>query len=141
MRTELTIGKLAAAAGVNIETIRYYQRRGLLDEPPKPFGGQRRYPLAMAKRVRFIKRAQALGFTLSEIGALLRLDAACACTEPAPWPCASWRPLNKKLPTSPPYGKPWMVWCGSVIPATAMRPARSSMRWRGNDVQLGYTLT
>jgi MerR family mercuric resistance operon transcriptional regulator len=81
MRTELTIGKLAAAAGVNIETIRYYQRRGLLDEPPKPFGGQRRYPLTMAKQVRFIKRAQALGFTLSEIGALLRLDAACACTE------------------------------------------------------------
>lgn len=81
MKVELTIGKLAAAAGVNIETIRYYQRRGLLDEPLKPFGGQRRYPLAMTKRVRFIKRAQALGFTLSEIGALLRLDETGACTE------------------------------------------------------------
>jgi MerR family mercuric resistance operon transcriptional regulator len=81
MRTELTIGKLAAAAGVTIETIRYYQRRGLLDEPPKPFGGQRRYPLDMVKRVRFIKRAQALGFTLSEIGALLGLNEACACAE------------------------------------------------------------
>ena len=81
MGTELTIGKLADAAGVNIETIRYYQRRGLLDEPPKPPGGHRRYAPEQAKRVRFIKRAQALGFTLDEVGALLTLDAACACGE------------------------------------------------------------
>lgn len=81
MGTELTIGKLADAAGVNIETIRYYQRRGLLDEPPKPLGGHRRYAPEQAKRVRFIKRAQALGFTLDEVGALLTLDAACACGE------------------------------------------------------------
>ena len=81
MGTELTIGKLAEAAGVNIETIRYYQRRGLLDEPPKPMGGHRRYAPEQAKRVRFIKRAQALGFTLDEVGALLTLDSACACTE------------------------------------------------------------
>ncbi len=45
MATELTIGKLADAAGVNVETIRYYQRRGLLDEPAKPLGGHRRYPV------------------------------------------------------------------------------------------------
>jgi MerR family mercuric resistance operon transcriptional regulator len=81
MAAELTISKLANAAGVNIETIRYYQRRGLLDEPPKPLGGHRRYSLEHAKRVRFIKRAQALGFTLDEAGALLTLDAACACGE------------------------------------------------------------
>lgn len=81
MATELTIGKLADAAGVNIETIRYYQRRGLLDEPPKPLGGHRRYAPEQAKRVRFIKRAQALGFTLDEVGALLTLDAASACGE------------------------------------------------------------
>lgn len=81
MGAELTIGKLAEAAGVNIETIRYYQRRGLLDEPPKPLGGHRRYALEQAKRVRFIKRAQALGFTLDEVGALLTLDSACACIE------------------------------------------------------------
>lgn len=81
METELTIGKLADAAGVNIETIRYYQRRGLLDEPPKPLGGHRRYAAGQAKRIRFIKRAQALGFTLDEVGALLTLDAACACNE------------------------------------------------------------
>ncbi|HEP9288269.1 MerR family DNA-binding transcriptional regulator, partial [Pseudomonas aeruginosa] len=47
MATELTIGKLADAAGVNVETIRYYQRRGLLDEPAKPLGGHRRYPVDM----------------------------------------------------------------------------------------------
>jgi MerR family mercuric resistance operon transcriptional regulator len=81
MALELTIGKLAESAGVNIETIRYYQRRGLLDEPPKPLGGHRRYAPEQAKRVRFIKRAQALGFTLDEVGALLTLDAACACNE------------------------------------------------------------
>jgi len=81
MAPELTIGKLADAAGVNIETIRYYQRRGLLDEPSKPLGGHRRYAPDQAKRVRFIKRAQALGFTLDEVGALLTLDAACACDE------------------------------------------------------------
>lgn len=81
MTAELTIGKLAEAAGVNIETIRYYQRRGLLDEPVKPLGGHRRYSGDEAKRVRFIKRAQALGFTLAEVGGLLALDAACACTE------------------------------------------------------------
>ena len=80
MATELTIGKLAESAGVNIETIRYYQRRGLLDEPIKPLGGHRRYSANEAKRVHFIKRAQALGFTLAEVGGLLTLDAACACT-------------------------------------------------------------
>ena len=81
METVLTIGKLADAAGVNIETIRYYQRRGLLDEPPKPLGGHRRYAPEQAKRVRFIKRAQALGFTLDEVAALLTLDVARACGE------------------------------------------------------------
>lgn len=81
MAEELTIGKLANAAGVNIETIRYYQRRGLLDEPPKPMGGHRRYAPEQAKRVRFIKRAQALGFTLDEVGVLLTLDATCTCNE------------------------------------------------------------
>jgi MerR family mercuric resistance operon transcriptional regulator len=81
MRGELTIGKLAERAGVNVETIRYYQRRGLLDEPKKPLGGYRHYAADVAKRVRFIRRAQALGFTLEEITGLLRLDAAGACAE------------------------------------------------------------
>lgn len=81
MATELTIGKLAQSAGVNIETIRYYQRRGLLTEPAKPHGGHRHYSEEASKRVRFIKRAQALGFTLTEVGGLLALEAACACME------------------------------------------------------------
>lgn len=81
MATDLTIGKLADAAGVNVETIRYYQRRGLLDEPAKPQGGHRRYTTDQVKRIRFIKRAQALGFTLTEVSGLLQLNGGCACAE------------------------------------------------------------
>ena len=81
MGTELTIGMLAEAGGVNIETIRYYQRRGLLDEPTKPLGGHRRYAPEQAKRLRSLDEAQALGFTLDEVGALLTLGAASACIE------------------------------------------------------------
>ena len=81
MTTELTIGRLADEAGVNVETIRYYQRRGLMAEPDKPASGHRRYAADAIKRVRFIKRAQVLGFTLDEVGSLLELDEACACVE------------------------------------------------------------
>lgn len=77
----MTIGRLAGSAGVNVETIRYYQRRGLLAEPARPVNGQRRYPALLVKRVRFIKRAQVLGFTLDEIVGLLDLDAARACVD------------------------------------------------------------
>ena len=79
--SELTIGSLADEAGVNVETIRYYQRRGLMPQPDKPAQGYRRYDATTVKRVRFIKRAQALGFTLEEIGGLLKLDEAHACAE------------------------------------------------------------
>lgn len=82
MGSELTIGTLASKAGVNIETIRYYQRRGLLQEPPKPREGYRHYPSESVDRVRFIKRAQKLGFTLEEIVTLLQLgDGHCAETQ------------------------------------------------------------
>jgi MerR family mercuric resistance operon transcriptional regulator len=81
MDRELTIGSLARAAGVNVETIRYYQRRGLLEEPPKPPGGHRRYSPAAARRVRFIKRAQQLGFTLDEVTSLLALEDGGTCRE------------------------------------------------------------
>ncbi len=77
----LTIGRLADEAGVNVETIRYYQRRGLLLEPEKPIDGHRRYGVDALRRLRFIKRAQVLGFTLDEIGGLLALDEAHACAE------------------------------------------------------------
>lgn len=77
----LTIGKLARAASVNIETIRYYQRVGLVKEPDKPVQGFRHYPPATVARVRFIKRAQRLGFTLKEISELLALgDGHCEQT-------------------------------------------------------------
>jgi MerR family mercuric resistance operon transcriptional regulator len=81
MDRELSIGSLANAADVNVETIRYYQRRGLLDEPAKPLGGHRRYSPSAATRVRFIKRAQQLGFTLEEIKDLLMLEDDQNCRE------------------------------------------------------------
>jgi len=81
MDSSLPIGRLAANAGVNVETIRYYQRRGLLSEPDKPLNGHRRYPAESVKRVHFIKRAQVLGFTLDEIAGLLQLDLTHACAE------------------------------------------------------------
>lgn len=70
----LRIGALARAAGVGIETIRYYQRRKLLGTPPKPQGGQRVYPAEDVARLKFIKRAQALGFSLDEVAVLLQLN-------------------------------------------------------------------
>ena len=69
-----SIGGLARAAGVGVETVRYYQRRGLLPEPPRPTGEIRRYGDQDLRRLRFIRRAQAAGFTLEQIGELLALD-------------------------------------------------------------------
>lgn len=71
---KLTIGKLAKQSGVTIETIRHYQRIGLLDEPEKPINGYRHYQAGAVSKIRFIKRAQQAGFTLKEIAALLSLD-------------------------------------------------------------------
>ncbi len=79
MAQELTIGKVAKLAEVNVETIRYYQRRGFLVEPDKPYMGYRRYSADMVKHIRFIKRAQALGFTLNEVAVLLELEEGRAC--------------------------------------------------------------
>lgn len=71
----LTIGVFAKAAGVNVETIRFYQRKGLLPEPDKPYGE------ADVTRVRFVKSAQRLGFSLDEIAELLRLEDGTHCEE------------------------------------------------------------
>ena len=76
-----TIGALAREAGVNVETIRFYQRRGLLIEPDKPLGGIRRYGEAEVARMLFIKAAQRIGFTLDEIAQLLQLDDGTRCSE------------------------------------------------------------
>lgn len=74
----MKIGTLARAAEVGVETIRYYQRRRLLGEPPRPLGGQRLYPAEDVDRLRFIKRAQGLGFSLDEIATLLTLEKGTA---------------------------------------------------------------
>jgi MerR family mercuric resistance operon transcriptional regulator len=77
----LTIGVLADAAGVNVETIRFYQRKGLMQEPYRPLGGIRHYGEPDLARVRFIKSAQRLGFSLDEVGDLLKLEDGSHCTE------------------------------------------------------------
>jgi MerR family mercuric resistance operon transcriptional regulator len=74
-----TIAGLANAAAVNVETVRYYQRRGLMPEPSRPPGSIRRYASTDAERLRFIKRAQAMGFTLEEIKNLLSLRVRRSC--------------------------------------------------------------
>ena len=77
----LTIGAFAKEAGVSVETIRFYQRKGLLPEPQKPRGGIRRYGREDVERLHFVKSSQALGFTLEEIVGLLRLDDGAHCDE------------------------------------------------------------
>ena len=79
----LTIGAFAKAAGVNVETIRFYQRKGLLPEPGRPVGSIRRYGSADVARVRFVKSAQRLGFNLDEVGQLLQLEDGTHCSETA----------------------------------------------------------
>ncbi len=69
----LTIGHLAREAGVNLETVRYYERQGLLAKPPRSASGYRLFPSDAARRLRFIRRAQELGFSLKEIRELLSL--------------------------------------------------------------------
>lgn len=70
---KLTTSRLAQLGGVNVETIRYYERRGLLLKPPRTEAGYRQFSPDAAQRLRFIKRAQELGFTLDEVGELLDL--------------------------------------------------------------------
>jgi Hg(II)-responsive transcriptional regulator len=79
----LSIGQVARKAGVGVETVRYYEREGLLEEPPRRASGYRQYSEQVVKRLHFIKRAQKLGFSLKEITELLmlRVDAQTACEE------------------------------------------------------------
>ena len=74
-----TIGRLARAAGVGIETVRFYQRKGLLAEPPRGLGSIRRYGPEDVARLRFIRAAQELGFSLSEVHELLSLEDGGTC--------------------------------------------------------------
>ncbi len=75
----LTIGTFARVAGVHVETIRFYQRKGLLPQPTKPYGGVRQYGASDLARVRFVRSAQRLGFSLHEISGLLLLDDGTHC--------------------------------------------------------------
>jgi len=79
----LTIGQVAKAAGVNVETIRYYERRGLIPRPPRRASGYRQYSEDTIKRIRFIRHAKELGFSLKEIGELLslRVDERTTCAD------------------------------------------------------------
>jgi MerR family mercuric resistance operon transcriptional regulator len=93
----LSIGAFAKAAGVNVETIRFYQRKGLLLEPDKPYGGIRRYGAADVKRVRFVKSAQRLGFSLDEISDLLKLEDGTHCDEASSLAEHKLRDIQDKL--------------------------------------------
>ena len=81
--SSLSIGQVAHQAGVGVETIRFYEREGLLEEPPRKSSGYRQYSDQVIKRIHFIKRAQRLGFSLKEINELLllRVDAQTTCEE------------------------------------------------------------
>lgn len=81
MPEQYTIGTLAKYSGVHVETIRYYQRRGLVGAPARPLGGIRRYTPAHARRLQFIREAQALGFNLEEVADLLALEDGRHCRE------------------------------------------------------------
>src|SRR5258708_2957460 len=94
---KLTIGHIAQSAGVHVETVRYYQRRGLVSLPPKRARGFRYYTPETAGRVRFIKRAQALGMSLNEVQRLLKLDAKGACKETRALAAAKLALVESKL--------------------------------------------
>ena len=78
---EFTIGTLATSVGVNVETIRFYQLKGLLRTPEKSYGSIRRYHETDAARLRFIKSAQRMGFSLDEIAELLELEDGAQCQD------------------------------------------------------------
>jgi DNA-binding transcriptional MerR regulator len=84
------IGRVAKLAGVNVETVRYYQRRGLLAEPEKPHMGYRRYPADSVKHIRFIKRAQALGSRYRKSSNCYGWRKPAPVRRPALWPPARW---------------------------------------------------
>lgn len=81
MHLKLTIGKVAKAAEVHVETIRYYQRKGLIKEPLKELSSFRYYPEKCIEDIHFIKRAQAIGFSLEEIKELLTMETCDACQQ------------------------------------------------------------
>ncbi len=79
----LTIGEVAKRSGIGLETVRFYERKGLIEEPPRTDSGYRQYPAAVVARLHFIKRAKELGFSLKEILELLslRVDSDTTCAD------------------------------------------------------------
>lgn len=79
----LSIGQVARLAGVGVQTVRYYEREGLIEEPPRAESGYRQYPQEAPRRIGFIRHAKELGFSLKEIGELLslRADSEASCTD------------------------------------------------------------
>lgn len=96
-----TIGQVARHSGVGVETVRFYEREGLIVQPSRPESGFRRYPPDAVGRVRFIQRAKALGFSLREIGELLslRVDRAAPCIEVRKRAEAKITDIEKKIET------------------------------------------
>jgi DNA-binding transcriptional MerR regulator len=94
-----TTGTLAKLAGVNLETVRYYERRRLLPRPPRTASGYRLYQESAVRRLRFIRRSQALGFSLGEIKELLalRTDSDVTCADVAARVAAKVSDIERKL--------------------------------------------
>lgn len=97
MAKPMTIGQLAKSAGVNVETIRYYQRRGLIATPARPLGGRRVYVDLALRQIAFIRRAQMLGFTLEEIRGLLAIADGRRCEEGRAYASAKLEELKARL--------------------------------------------
>ena len=97
---DLTIGKAATKAGVGVETIRFYERKGLIEQPPKPLDtGFRVYPEETVQRVRFIRQAQEIGFSLREITELLslRADPSADCSDVREQATMKLEEVNRKI--------------------------------------------
>ena len=95
----LSIGQVARRAGVGVETVRFYEREGLLEEPARRASGYRQYPEAVVKHIRFIKRAQQLGFSLKEIAELLtlRVDGQTECSQVKERAAAKLTEVERKI--------------------------------------------
>lgn len=95
----LTIGRAAREAGAGVETIRFYEREGLIEQPPKPHMGVRHYSSETVARIRFIREAQQLGFTLREIRELLalRADPAANCADVREQAAVKWQEVQHKI--------------------------------------------
>lgn len=96
-KASFTIGEFASLAGVGVETIRFYQRKGLLPEPPRQGGAIRRYGASDVERLRFVKSAQNLGFSLDEVAELLRLEDGAHCREASSLAEAKLGDIRRKL--------------------------------------------